>query len=93
MTVKSKPNCTTLVSASPCSAYAYTLNRHKVDSLESLISTVRLLKECKEEFIAVYEAKKLKAVWSLTGDDCGDWYELTRPHQSSWRYVTKIFDN
>jgi hypothetical protein len=83
---------TTLVSAGPCSAYAYSFNKHKVNSLQSFICTVRVLKECREEFIAAYQEKELKGVWSLTGDDCNEWYELIRPEHPRWCYITRIFN-
>jgi hypothetical protein len=83
---------TLLRTANQVSAYAYQLHSHKVDSLESLISTVRTLKELNTDFISVYQGAKAKGIWHLSGDDCGTWYELVRPEDKNWSYYAKMFD-
>lgn len=82
---------TEILTASQVSAYAWQFQRHIVDSLASLVGTVRLEKELGTEFIGVYQNKVLKAAWCLSGDQDGTWYELARPDDIiSYNYAKKI---
>ena len=82
---------TTIRTADQISAYSYRLQSHKVNSLESFVSTVRLLREGHTDYIGIYTGSKLKGIWHLTGDDCEAWYQLLRPTNNDWAYHARTF--